>query len=132
LGEEHFGNAALNEANFQDWPGIMPLVNHPSRVYHSWVNGNEHFYYRGDTPALNKDEDDWVKLNAVGALAVFGKKAESVVPELREMLGTQDKQLKASIEKTIKEIQQAKDTTIAEEEHRTVLKTIREFRDSRK
>src|SRR5436309_2184984 len=53
LGEEDFGNAALNEANFQDWPGIMPLVNHPSRVYHTWVNGNEHFYYRGDIAALN-------------------------------------------------------------------------------
>lgn len=53
MGQEDFGNAALNEANFRDWPGIMPLVNHPSRVYHSWVNGNERFYYRGDAVALN-------------------------------------------------------------------------------
>lgn len=265
LGEEDFGNSALNEANFQDWPGIMPLVNHPSRVYHSWVNGNEHFFYQGDIAALNdalrkfaasksevheillrpapgevktfngvktipynwnlhivggiarhlstldqgskvwsssptmtvcvgggidlekieipkgvsivdltdlsrryrdsfaskdktvrgwgtgelayldpydaenmtaiakmlKDEDEWVKLNAVGVLAVFGKKAESVLPTLREMLSTEDKQLKASIEKTIEAIQHAKDTAEMEKEHRMILKTIREFRDSR-
>jgi HEAT repeats len=265
MGEEDFGNTALNEANFQDWPGIMPLVNHPSRVYHSWVNGNEHFYYRGDAAALNdalrkfaaskaevhevllrpapcivesfnsakkipydwdlhivggiaryqttldlgskvwsktptmtvcvgtgidlgkikvpkgvaivdladlsrryrealaskdktvrgwgtgqlahldpydaenlaaiskllKDEDDWVRLNAAGALAVFGKKAESVLPALRESLNTKDKQLKTRIEKTIDEIQQANDNTPTEKEHRAILKTIRDFRDVR-
>lgn len=81
---------------------------------------------------LLKDEDDWVRLNAAGALAVFGKKAESVLPTLREMLSTQDKQLKARIEKTVEEIQHAKDTTAAEEEHRTIRRKIREFRDSRK
>ena len=41
LGTEDFGNAPLNAANYTDWPGIMPVVNHPSRVYHWWVNGNE-------------------------------------------------------------------------------------------
>jgi hypothetical protein len=263
---EGFGNAAFNEANYREWPGIMPLVNHPSRVYHVWVNENEQFYYQGDTAAFNdalrkfaaskaevhelllrpapcvvhsfnrvrtipynwnlhvvggivgvlptldrgskvwsksptmtvcvgegidlgkieipngvstvdladlsrryrealaskdktvrgwaagelahldrydaenlaaivkllKDEDDWVKRNAVGALAVFGKKAESVVPTLREMQSTQDKHLKDQIEKTIEEIQQAKETTTVEQEHRSLLKKIREFRDSRK
>ncbi|QDU53246.1 HEAT repeat domain-containing protein [Gimesia panareensis] len=53
LGEEDFGNKPLNAANFKDWPGIMPVVNDPHRVYHTWVNGNEHCYYRGDTTALN-------------------------------------------------------------------------------
>ncbi len=266
MGEEDFGNTALNAANFGDWPGIMPLVNHPSRVYHTWVNGNEHFYYEGNTAALNdalrkfsaskaefhevllrpgpciaetfdrtktipynwnlhivggiarhmttlelgskvwsktptmticvgkdidlekieipkdvsiveiadlsrryreafaskdqtvrgwatgelahldpydaenmtaiakllNDKVDWVRLNAAGSLAVFGKKAESVLPTLRETLGTQDKQLKATVERTIKEIQQAKDNAAAEEEHRTILKKIREFLDSGK
>ncbi len=265
-GLEHFGNHDLGEANYRDWPGVMPLVNHPSRVYHTWYNGNEDFYFRGDTTALNdalrkfaaskaevhevllrpapcvavsssraktipynwnlhivggfaphlttldrgnkiwskhptmtvcvgrdidldkievpegvsivdladlsrryrealaskdenvrglgahqlarldpydaenlaavasllKDEDDWVRRNAVGALAVFGKKAESIVPTLREMLSTQDSQLKARVQKTIEDIQQAKDTTAIEEEHRAMLKKIREFRDSRK
>ena len=54
LGEEDFGHAALNAANFTDWPGIMSVVNHPSRVYHRWVNGNEYLYYQGDTAALNE------------------------------------------------------------------------------
>ncbi|MEQ9065931.1 MAG: HEAT repeat domain-containing protein, partial [Gimesia chilikensis] len=53
LGMEDFGNKPLNAGNFQEWPGIMPVVNDPHRVYHTWVNGNEHCYYRGDTEALN-------------------------------------------------------------------------------
>ena len=53
LGTEHFGNAPLNELNYRDWRGVMPLVNHSGRAYHTWVNGNEHFYYQGDTNALN-------------------------------------------------------------------------------
>jgi hypothetical protein len=53
LGQETFGNEPLNAANYTSWPGIVPVINHPSRVYHTWVNGNEHFYYRGDTAALN-------------------------------------------------------------------------------
>lgn len=53
LGIEDFGNKPLNAANFQDWPGIVPVVNQKSRVYHRWVNGNEHCYYRGNTEALN-------------------------------------------------------------------------------
>ena len=51
LGEEHFGNRTLNELNYNKWPGIVLLVNDPSRVYHVWVNGNEKFFYRGDLAA---------------------------------------------------------------------------------
>jgi hypothetical protein len=54
LGEEEFGNAALSAANYKDWPGIMSVVNHSSRVYRIWVNGNEYFYYQGDMAALNE------------------------------------------------------------------------------
>ena len=53
LGTEDFGNAPLGDANYHDWKGVMPVINHSGRVYHSWVNGNEHFYYEGDTSALN-------------------------------------------------------------------------------
>ncbi len=53
LGEEHFGNEPLAEANFADWPGIVPVVNDSSRVYHSWVNGDESCYYSGSIEALN-------------------------------------------------------------------------------
>ncbi|MCC6695262.1 MAG: HEAT repeat domain-containing protein [Candidatus Hydrogenedentes bacterium] len=54
MGTEDFGNEPLNAANYAEWPGILPVLNQPGRVYHSWVNGNEHFYYRGDTAALNE------------------------------------------------------------------------------
>ncbi len=54
LGQEEFGNAPLGEPNYADWPGIMPTINHESRVYNSWVNGNEYFCYRGDEAALNE------------------------------------------------------------------------------
>lgn len=53
LGEETFGNTPLNVANYADHPGLMPVINHESRVYHSWVNGNEQFYYRGGLDTLN-------------------------------------------------------------------------------
>lgn len=53
LGMEDFGNAPLSDANYQEWPGVMSTINHPSRVYHWWVNGNEKFFYEGDTAALN-------------------------------------------------------------------------------
>lgn len=53
LGEETIGNTPLSDANYTSWPGIMPLVNDTHRVYHSWVNGHECFYYQGDERALN-------------------------------------------------------------------------------
>jgi hypothetical protein len=53
LGEETFGNEPLSDANYTDWPGVMPVINTESRVYRIWVNGNEHFYYRGEMAAIN-------------------------------------------------------------------------------
>ncbi len=55
LGMEEVGNAPLSELNYDEWKGtdIMPVVNHTSRVYYMWVNGNENFYYSGDAKALN-------------------------------------------------------------------------------
>ncbi|MDH4240759.1 MAG: thioredoxin family protein [Phycisphaerae bacterium] len=51
--QQHIGNEPLNELNYQQWKSIMPVINHESRVYHTWVNGNEHFYYRGGSKELN-------------------------------------------------------------------------------
>jgi len=264
LGEEHFGNAPLNEANYRAFKGVIPLVNHESRAYHTWVNGNEHFYYRGNTSTLNdalrkfaatesevhevvlrpapgivysfnkvkpvpfnwclhimggiaralttldkakcvwsehpvltvyvggdidldkivipdgvtvvelgdlenrclkglestdktvrgwgtgvlarldpydeesmaaiakllSDKEDWVRLNAAGALAVFGKKAEAVIPALETCSATDDERLKSRIRETIEKIRQAKDTSPEEAEHRRILKEIRQFRNS--
>lgn len=53
LGMEAIGNQPLAGVNYDRWEKIKPVVNDPGRVYHWWVNGNENFYYRGDTDALN-------------------------------------------------------------------------------
>lgn len=53
VGLEDFGNKPLSEFNYRDWKGIMPVINHPNRVYHRWVNGGEGFYFRGNTQGLN-------------------------------------------------------------------------------
>ena len=62
LGEETFGNDPLNEANFADWKGIMPVVNDKSRVYSNWVNGNEHFFYKSGTKELNAALVEFAKI----------------------------------------------------------------------
>lgn len=264
LGEESFGNQPLNAANFQDWPGMMPVVNHENRVYHQWVNGNEYCYYLGNNKSLNdvlqkfaatdekvheivlrpgparvhsfnksktidynwnlhlvggiaeyltkkdqgdniwskypiltiyvggdieldkikiptgvtvleladlekryskglksmdktvrgwgagqlagldpysksnmeaiskllQDDNNWVRLNAAGVLSTFGKKAILALPSLREALNTDDQRLKARIQKTIEQIEQAKDKSEAENKHRESLKKISQFRNS--
>lgn len=54
LGTETVGNTLLNEKNYEAWPGVMPVINHTSRVYATWVNGTEQLYYRGGAQELNK------------------------------------------------------------------------------
>jgi HEAT repeats len=264
LGLETVGNKPLNAANFKNWPGIMPVVNHNSRVYHSWVNGNEQFYYHGNNESLNdalqkfsetdskvrevvlrpapgtvysfnkekkyefnwnlhivggiassmakrdlganiwsknpiltiyvggdiqldkikipagvkvlelsdleeryskafkstdktvrgwsaghlarlnshnkdnmkiiakllSDKENWIRLNAAGALAVFGKTAESALPALNKALDTNDKNLKTRIQETIERIEKAEDNTAAEKEHQKILLNISQFRKS--
>ena len=53
LGDETVGNEPLNDANYTEWKGIMPVINDKARVYSNWVNGNEHFFYKGTTAELN-------------------------------------------------------------------------------
>lgn len=53
MAEEQIGNQPLNEFNYQEHKDALRVINHKSRVYHTWVNGNEHFYYQGDTETLN-------------------------------------------------------------------------------
>lgn len=261
LGEEDFGNKPLNDANFKAWPGIMPVVNHPSRVYHRWVNGNEHCYFQGDTTTLNEvlqkfaatpekvheivlrpgpattssfdqtktmnfnwnlhlvggiagsmakrdkgaliwnkhpmltiytggaielerlkipdnvtvlqlsdlqqrytqgfsstdrtvrgwsaghlasldpyskqnlaaitkllqDQENWVRLNAAGALATFGEQATPLLPTLREALNTDDERLKKQIEQTIQTIEQAPDRSQEQKQFNESLVKISQF-----
>ncbi|QDV52861.1 HEAT repeat domain-containing protein [Gimesia fumaroli] len=266
LGEEDFGNKPLNAANFRDWPGIMPVVNHQSRIYHRWINGNEHCFYHGDTETLNdvlqkfaateekvhevvlrpgpakvssfrktqtmdfnwslhlvggiaramsqkdqgsliwnkhpiltvyvggaiqldkikipqginllqladleqrysqgltstdttvrgwstgqlakldpyskpsleaiakllQDKEIWVRRNAAGALATFGKQAEPALPALRDALNTNDEQLQTRIQETIKTIEKAPDRSTEEKQHRQTLDKISQFCKSQK
>lgn len=48
------GNKPLSAANYKDWPNLVDAINDKSRVYQFWVNGNESFYYQGDTEAANR------------------------------------------------------------------------------
>ena len=53
LGDETIGNEPLAEANYTEWKGAMPVINDKARVYSNWVNGNEHFYFKGTTEQVN-------------------------------------------------------------------------------
>ena len=53
LGDETIGNEPLPDANYTEWKGVMPVINDKTRVYSNWVNGNEHFFYKGTTAELN-------------------------------------------------------------------------------
>lgn len=50
-GEEQFGNAPV-PANDEWSPGVLAVANDPHRVYRRWVNGNEEFFFAGDTEAV--------------------------------------------------------------------------------
>lgn len=53
LGEETIGNGPLAAENYRQWPEIVPMVNHSSRVYQCWINGDERMYYDGSIETLN-------------------------------------------------------------------------------
>jgi hypothetical protein len=266
LGTETFGNGPLNGANYGTWPGVMSLANHTTRVYHTWVNGNEHFYYSGDVSQLNdalqkfgevkapvkevllrpapgevktfdqkraigfnwslhltggiaehlltrekgekvwtpnpeltiyvdrgldlqrlvipngltlktvqersqsmregltstdktvrgwgagqlasldpydtgnrdavakllQDPDDWVRMNALGAITLFGAKARTALPLLRAALTAEYPQMKERAQESIELIEKADDRTAAEREHRRIDEQIRAFVKARK
>lgn len=62
LGDETIGSEPLNEANYAEWKGIMPVINDKSRVYSNWVNGNEHFFFQGTTKELNAALAEFAKI----------------------------------------------------------------------
>jgi len=76
---------------------------------------------------LLNDKDDWVRLNAVMALSVFGRKAQSTLPSLRECLATNDEPLRKQVEQTIQKIGNAEDTDGQEKQHGILLAEITKF-----
>jgi hypothetical protein len=55
LATEEHGNKPVNKLNYTEWDGtgILPVLNDTNRIYSTWCNGNEYFYYKGDSRALN-------------------------------------------------------------------------------
>ena len=49
-GTEAFGNAPL--------PGNDPVIDHHSRVYYRDINGDQHFYYRGDAEKAERNPEN--------------------------------------------------------------------------
>jgi hypothetical protein len=76
---------------------------------------------------LLEEKDDWVRLMAAGALAKFGKNAESALPMLRQGLQDDKERVKKRFQETIERVQSAEDTKAAAKEHRTMLAKITQF-----
>jgi hypothetical protein len=53
LGTEAFDNKDLCETNYAGCKGLWAVIDRDCMVYTSWVNGNEHFYYKGGVEVLN-------------------------------------------------------------------------------
>lgn len=64
LGEEELGNKPVNGVNYEGHPGLIDVLNNTHRVYRFWVNGNEKFFFRGDTIALNEALQEYAKVTS--------------------------------------------------------------------
>ncbi len=65
MGEEQLGNEPVNATAYESSPaGILSVINDTHRVYRWWVNGNEKFFYRGDTIALNAALQNFAKIDS--------------------------------------------------------------------
>jgi len=78
MGEETIGNKPLNDLNYKGWPKIMPVANHTSRVYHTWVNGDEMFYFQSSVAQLNDLLEEFSKLPNQTKEVVFLPESEKV------------------------------------------------------
>ena len=114
MGEETIGNKPLNGLNYIVWPNIMPVANQQSRVYHTWVNGDEMFYFQSTSAQLNELLDDFSKLQS--------KTKEVVILPQADDVRSFDQAKVAAAEKAIKSIQSASEeknaTTFTEKETR--------------
>ena len=77
MGEETIGNKPFTIHNYKDVPNILPVANNKSRVYHTWVNGDERFYYQANSDQLNQLMIDYSKLK--------GKKEILVLPQAEKV-----------------------------------------------
>lgn len=85
------GNRPQSAKNYEKWPGLIDVINDPSRVALFWVNGDERMSFRGDTTALNRllkefseveaEERRLVLLPGPGRLSLIGKTAEEAATD---------------------------------------------------
>lgn len=73
------------------------------------------------------DDDSWVRLNAVGAMAVFGARARDFTEHMREAAKSDDPHLKEAAEKALTAVEGAKDDAEAERAHQARMKQIEHF-----
>ena len=59
------GNEPQSSANYSDWPGLVDVVNDPSRECLCWCNGDERLWYRGDTETLNRVLSEFAEIEGV-------------------------------------------------------------------
>jgi HEAT repeat protein len=76
---------------------------------------------------LLKDDDDWVRLNAAGAVPLFGVKGRSALPALKDCLQRDDEGLKASAGKAIEAIESAEEDPSADRRHAEATVRIEKF-----
>lgn len=76
---------------------------------------------------LLTDDKDWVRLNAAGALPLFGAQAKSALPALKACLERPDKGLQERAAESIKTIEAAEPDEAAEQAHAEALAKIKQF-----
>jgi hypothetical protein len=81
----------------------------------------------GTVARLLQDTNEWVQLNAVIALKIFGKTAAFSVPTVRRTAQTSNKDLKEQAQTTIAAIEAATDTPAAKKQRDRILEEISAF-----
>ena len=84
LGTETFGNKTLSEQAYQEWPNLIAVINDTNRVYQSWVNGGEQFFFQGNTEALNRALQQFALVPADVREVVFLPGPANVTSLMRE------------------------------------------------
>jgi len=65
------GNKPQSASNYKRWPGLVDVVNQPSRQRLVWCNGAESFSYAGDIAALNATLQRFAKVECPTHKVVF-------------------------------------------------------------
>jgi hypothetical protein len=81
---------------------------------------------------LLADKENWVRLNAAGAIPLFGQHAKSALPALKACLESDDKGLKEAAQRGIEKIEAAPDPAAADKEYQAAVARIQKFVSAQK